>query len=111
MELVTSLAWMFMIWNTLAIFQVIQTEEHAEDWYSLSQTGCRFEREQELLLLSLCSYHSHPRKQKIIEAHRNRINFDVLENWYGFGGIRIEDDIRVTRSTGKPNSGHSKRNH
>ena len=34
--------------------------------------------------------------KKIIEAHRNKINFDVLENWKGFGGIRIEDDIRVT---------------
>ena len=28
--------------------------------------------------------------------HQHRINFDVLENWKGFGGIRIEDDIRVT---------------
>jgi len=36
------------------------------------------------------------KNKKIIDAHRNRINFDVLENWKGFGGIRIEDDIRVT---------------
>ena len=34
----------------------------------------------------------------LIEAHRQRINFDVLENWKDFGGIRIEDDLRVTTS-------------
>jgi Xaa-Pro aminopeptidase len=33
----------------------------------------------------------------LVEPHQHRINFDVLENWIHFGGIRIEDDIRVTQ--------------
>ena len=34
--------------------------------------------------------------ESLIAPHRHRINWDILENWKGFGGIRIEDDVRVT---------------
>jgi Xaa-Pro aminopeptidase len=30
------------------------------------------------------------------ERHRGRVDFDRAENWLGFGGIRIEDDVLVT---------------
>jgi Xaa-Pro aminopeptidase len=29
------------------------------------------------------------------EAHRAHVDFDAAEAWVGFGGIRIEDDVRV----------------
>jgi Xaa-Pro aminopeptidase len=32
----------------------------------------------------------------LYSTFKNVVNWDVLENWKGFGGIRIEDDIRCT---------------
>ena len=32
------------------------------------------------------------------EQFRNEIGWDKLKNWWGFGGIRIEDDARITNA-------------
>ena len=34
----------------------------------------------------------------LVAPHRHRINWEVLEHWKGFGGIRIEDDVRITKT-------------